>query len=65
MSMDLIGYPRPALAKLVCAMEGLPRRQRREIARLGRKARCAKTERLRLLAREASAEARRLTREAP
>lgn len=60
MSVDLFGCPRPALGKLVTAMERLPRYQRREIARLGRKARAAKAARLRHLAREAEAEARDL-----
>jgi hypothetical protein len=60
MSVDLFGYERPALGRLIGAMERLPRRQRAEIARLGRKAHAAKKARIRLLAREAEAEARRL-----
>jgi hypothetical protein len=46
---------RPALATLIGAME---------IARLDRRAKAAKHPRLRRLAREATAEARRLAREA-
>jgi hypothetical protein len=56
--------PRPALATLIGAMERLPQRQRREIALLDRRAKAAKAPRLRRLARDAAAEARRLAREA-
>jgi hypothetical protein len=45
-------------------MERLPRYQRLEIALLDRRARAAKVPRLRRLAREAAAEARRLAKEA-
>jgi len=55
---------RPAPATLIGAMERLPRYQRLEIARLDRRAKAAKHPRLRRLAREATAEARRLAREA-
>jgi hypothetical protein len=55
---------RPALATLIGAMERLPRYQRLEIALLDRRAKAAKVPRLRRLAREAAAEARRLAREA-
>jgi hypothetical protein len=51
---------RPALATLIGAMERLPRYQRLEIALLDRRAKAAKVPRLRRLAREAAAEARRL-----
>jgi hypothetical protein len=51
---------RPALATLIGAMERLSRCHRIEICRMGRKARAAKTPRIRRLAREANAEARRL-----
>ncbi|MCK1706125.1 hypothetical protein IVA86_33170 [Bradyrhizobium sp. 146] len=61
--IDLFGYERPALGRLIGAMERLPRRQRREIAQLGRKARAAKMARVRHLAREAELEARRLVGE--
>jgi hypothetical protein len=54
---------RPALATLIGAMERLPRYQRLEIARMGRRAIAAKAPRIRRLAREAAAEARRLARE--
>jgi hypothetical protein len=50
---------RPALAVLIAAMEKLPRRQRNEIARIGRRAKAAKASRIRRLTREANAEARR------
>jgi hypothetical protein len=52
--------PRPALATLIAAMEKLSRPKRNEIARLGRKAKAAKHPRLRRLASEAKAEAKRL-----
>jgi hypothetical protein len=55
---------RPALKNLVCAMEKLPRGQRNEVARFGRKARAAKVPRIRRLTWRAVAEARRLAREA-
>ena len=55
---------RPALASLIAAMEKLSRRQRREIARLGRKAPAAKVPGIRHLAWKAAAEAKRLAREA-
>jgi hypothetical protein len=51
---------RPALGNLIAAMGKLSRRQRNEIARMGRRARAAKVPRLRRLAREAKAEAKRL-----
>jgi hypothetical protein len=51
---------RPALRQLVVAMERLPRCRRREIASEGRRAKAAKTERIRRLCREAVAEAKRL-----
>jgi hypothetical protein len=54
------GCPRPALFVLISAMEKLSRPKRNEIARFGRKARAAKHPRLRRLAREAKAEAKRL-----
>jgi hypothetical protein len=54
------GCPRPALFILITAMGGLSRRQRNEIARLGRKAKAAKAPRIRRLTREVTAEARRL-----
>jgi hypothetical protein len=54
------GCPRPAWFVLVAAMEKLSRPKRNEIARLGRKAKAAKHPRLRRLAREAKAEAKRL-----
>jgi hypothetical protein len=54
---------RPALATLIGAMERLPRYQRLEICRLDRRAKAAKTPRLRRLAREAKAEAKRLSQE--
>jgi hypothetical protein len=55
---------RPALAVLIAAMTKLSRRQRCEIAVLDRKAPAARQPRLRRLAREARAEAKRLTAEA-
>jgi hypothetical protein len=55
---------RPALAILIGAMERLPRYQRLEIALLDRRAKAAKAPRLRRLAREARAEAKRLAQEA-
>lgn len=51
---------RPALASLIRAMERLSRRQRNEIAVRGRKAKAAKTARIRRLTREVTAEVRRL-----
>ena len=51
---------RPALTNLIEVMGKLSRPKRNEIARLGRRARAAKTPRLRRLAREAKAEAKRL-----
>ena len=51
---------RPALKDLVCAMEKLPRGQRNEVARFGRKARAAKLPKIRRLTWAAVAEARRL-----
>jgi hypothetical protein len=51
--------PRPALFILIRALEALSRPKRIEIARLDRKAKSA-TPRLRRLAREARAEAKRL-----
>jgi hypothetical protein len=51
---------RPALKQLVAAMARLSRRQRNEIARMGRRAKAAKQPRLRRLASEAKAEAKRL-----
>jgi hypothetical protein len=51
---------RPALGNLIAAMGKLSRRQRNEIARKGGRARAAKVPRLRRLAREAKAEAKRL-----
>jgi hypothetical protein len=54
---------RPALATLINFMGKLPQRQRREIALMDRRAKAAKAPRLRRLAREAAAEARRLARE--
>jgi hypothetical protein len=55
---------RPALATLIGAMEKLPRRQRNEVARFGRKARAAKVPRIRRLTWQAVVEARRLAQEA-
>jgi hypothetical protein len=55
---------RPALANLICAMAKLSRRQRNEIARMGRKAKAAKAPRIRRLTREVTAEVRRLAAEA-
>jgi hypothetical protein len=54
---------RPALATLIGAMERLPRYQRLEIASKGRRAMAARVPRIRRLAREAAAEARRLAKE--
>ncbi|THD56019.1 MAG: hypothetical protein E8A46_04385 [Bradyrhizobium sp.] len=54
---------RPAWGALVIAMERLPRCQRVEIALMGRRAKAAKHPRLRRLAREAKAEAKRLAGE--
>jgi hypothetical protein len=51
---------RPAWGALVTAMERLPRRQRVEIARLGRRARAAKVPRIRRLTWKDVAEAKRL-----
>jgi hypothetical protein len=59
--MLLIAAPeRPALGNLIAAMGKLSRRQRNEIARLGRRAKAAKAPRIRRLTREANAEAKRL-----
>jgi hypothetical protein len=55
---------RPALAVLIAAMGKLSRPQRNQIARMGRKAKAAKTERIRRLTREVTAEVRRLAAEA-
>ena len=55
---------RPALATLIGAMKKLPRYQRLEIALLDRRAKAARTPRLRRLARAAKAEAMRLAKEA-
>jgi hypothetical protein len=55
---------RPAFANLVAAMAKLSRPRRIEVARFGRKARAAKVPRIRRLARDAAAEARRLAMEA-
>ncbi len=54
---------RPALTSLIAAMEKLSRRQRNDIARMGRKAKAAKVPRIRRLTREVTAEARRLAAE--
>jgi hypothetical protein len=54
------GCPRPALAVLIAAMEKLSRPKRLEIARMGRRAKAAKTPRIRRLTREVTAEIRRL-----
>jgi hypothetical protein len=54
---------RPALALLIKAMERLSRRQRAEVAREGRRAKAARHPRLRRLASEARAEAKRLAGE--
>jgi hypothetical protein len=54
------GCPRPALFVLIAAMERLSRPKRNEIARMGRRAKAAKHPRLRRLASEAKAEAKRL-----
>lgn len=51
---------RPALGNLIRSMEMLSRIKRLEIAKFGRRARAAKTPRIRKLAREAKAEAKRL-----
>jgi hypothetical protein len=58
--LHLEARARPALRQLVGAMERLPRCQRREIASKGRRAKSAKTERIRRLCREAVAEAKRM-----
>jgi hypothetical protein len=58
--LHLEAIERPALRQLVGAMERLSRRQRREIASEGRRAKAAKTERIRRLCREAVAEAKRM-----
>jgi len=55
----LIARERPALATLINAMARLSRRQRNEIAVLGRRAKAAKMPRIRRLTREANAEAKR------
>jgi hypothetical protein len=51
---------RPALKQLIGALEKLSRPKRLEVVRLGRRARAARHPRLRRLAREAKAEAKRL-----
>jgi hypothetical protein len=51
---------RPALATLIAAMAKLSRRQRIEIACMGRRAKAAKAPRIRRLTRDVTAEARRL-----
>jgi hypothetical protein len=51
---------RPALTNLIEAMGKLSRNKRREILRLGRRARAAKTPRIRKLTRAVTAEVRRL-----
>jgi hypothetical protein len=51
---------RPALASLVAFMEKLSRPKRLEIVRLDRRAKAARAPRLRRLASEAKAEAKRL-----
>jgi hypothetical protein len=53
-------YERPALRGLITAMARLARAKRIEIARLDRRAEAAKAPKLRLLARAAKAEAKRL-----
>jgi hypothetical protein len=58
------GCPRPALYVLISCMEKLPQRQRVDIARMGRKAKAAKTPRIRRLTRAVTAEARRLAQQA-
>jgi hypothetical protein len=55
---------RPALAVLIASMGKLSRKQRNEIARLGRRAKAAKAPRIRRLTREVTAEVRRLAAEA-
>ena len=63
--MLLITAPeRPALGNLIAAMGKLSRRQRNEIACMGRRAKAAKAPRIRRLTREANAEAKRLACEA-
>ena len=59
-SLHLRVIDRPALQELVAAMARLSGRQRNEICRLGRQAKAARAPRLRRLAREAKAEAKRL-----
>jgi hypothetical protein len=58
-----IGTDRPALTSLIAAMR-LSRRQRLEVARMGRRAKAAKAPRIRRLAREAKAEAKLLAAQA-
>jgi hypothetical protein len=58
------GCPRPALAVLIAALGKLSRPKRQEIIARGRKAKAAKTPRIRRLTREVTAEARRLAAEA-
>jgi hypothetical protein len=58
------GCPRPALFVLIAVMGKLSGPKRNEIARLGRRAKAAKHPRLRRLAREVRAEAKRLAAEA-
>lgn len=62
--IGILGYERPALAMLIAAMGRLSRRQRLEVARIGRRATAAKTPRIRRLTREVTAEARRLAQQA-
>jgi hypothetical protein len=61
--IDLFGYERPALGKLINHVAKLSGVQRRELASMGRKARAAKKAMLRRLVREANAEQRRLVSE--
>ena len=56
---------RPAWGALVTALERLSRPRRVEVIREGRKASAARHPRLRRLAREARAEARRLAQDGP
>jgi hypothetical protein len=63
-SLYVVATDRPALAKLVLAMTRLSRRQRIEIIDRGRKAKVAKTARIRRLTRAVTAEVRRLSHEA-
>jgi hypothetical protein len=58
--IHLAQMDRPALATLIAAMGKLSRPKRLEIALLDRRAKAARHPRLRRLAREARAEAKRL-----